>query len=71
MVHGDISRRWSFTFLFFLTAVFVFTAPRLRAPMTSVSISTGWESNHTGPCGMSAQGSGNREVGYVRFGEGG
>ena len=40
MVHGDIPRRWSFTLLFFLAAVFVFVTPRARADMTCVSAST-------------------------------
>src|SRR5438552_14258275 len=49
----------------------VFVTPRARADMTSVSISTGCGRNGAGSCGMSTQRSESREVGYLRFVEGG
>ena len=64
-VDGDIPRGWAFRLLFFLAAMFVFvTTLRARADMTTGS-------NAAGPCGVSAHGSGNREVSDVRFVEGG
>ena len=53
MVHGDIPRGSSF----------------MRADMTNVSIGTGGGRKAAERCGRSAHGSGNCEVGDIRFGE--